>query len=190
MLGWAEGVAKPYFGLVASTRERRGKSSGSRERSILSRPRGSWQRAEGGTPIPGTGDALRRTSDALLRDIEALLQLEEEKRSIEPGDPKLVDLASRIELVAERVLASSTNQRAQTQLIHELTENGSPAAPEKPIEDTPRSMEAILAAWRQAERQLEAADPGSAEAREAELLVDQLREEYRRAHDEATRPDR
>jgi hypothetical protein len=51
-------------------------------------------------------------------------------------------------------------------------------------------MEAILAAWRQAERQLDAADPGSAEAREAELLVDQLREEYRRAHDEATRPDR
>jgi hypothetical protein len=140
--------------------------------------------------MPGTGDALRRTSDALLRDLGTLLELEEEKRSIEPGDPRLVDLAARIELIAKRVLASSTSERAQTQLINHLTETGSPAAPDGPIEDTPRSMEAILAAWRQAERQLDAADPGSAEATEARLLVDRLREEYRRAHEEATRNKR
>ncbi|HET9344057.1 MAG TPA: hypothetical protein VFO05_00020 [Candidatus Limnocylindrales bacterium] len=135
--------------------------------------------------MPGTGDALRRTSDALLRDLEALQQLEEEKRTIEPGDPRLVDLASRIELIAKRVLASSTSQRAQTQLINELTQAGSSAAPDAAIDDTPRSMEAILSAWRQAERQLDAAEPGSAEATEAQLLVDRLREEYRHAHDEA-----
>jgi hypothetical protein len=151
---------------------------------------GSNAASQGGTPMPGTGDALRRTSDALLRDIETLLQLEEEKRTIEPGDPRLVDLASRIEIVAKRVLTSSSSQRAQTEVIHELTESGSPAAPVTPIEDTPRSMEAILAAWRQAERQLDAAKPGSAEATEAELLVDQLRDEYRRAHDEAARNQR
>jgi hypothetical protein len=137
--------------------------------------------------MPGTGDALRRTSDELLRDLEALLQLEEEKRTIDPGDPRLVDLASRIEIIAKRVLDSSTSQRAQTQVIHELTESGSPAAPDTPIEDTPRSMEAILAAWRQAERQLDAAAPGSAEATEAESLIDQLRDEYRRAHEDALR---
>ena len=125
-----------------------------------------------------------------LRDLEALLQLEEEKRTIDPGDPRLVDLAQRIEVIAKRVLAGSTSQRAQTQAIHALTEAGSPAAPDTPIEDTPRSMEAILAAWRQAERQLDAAEPGSAEATEAEVLVDQLREEYRRAHDEALRSKR
>ena len=111
--------------------------------------------------MPGTGDALRRTSDSLLRDLEALLELEEEKRTIDPGDPRLVELASQIEQIAKRVLASSTSQRAQTQLIHALTEAGSPAAPDTPIENTPRSMEAILAAWRQAERQLDAAKPGS-----------------------------
>jgi hypothetical protein len=140
--------------------------------------------------MPGTGDALRRTSDTLLRDLETLLQLEEEKRTIDPGDPRLVDLASQIELVAKRVLASSTSQRAQTQVINELVDSGSSAAPDKAIEDTPRSMEAILAAWRQAERQLDVAEPGSAEATEAELLVDQLREEYRRAHEDATRHKR
>ncbi|MFL5726308.1 MAG: hypothetical protein ACJ765_04520 [Chloroflexota bacterium] len=69
-------------------------------------------------------------------------------------------------------------------MIHQLTESGSPAAPDATIDETPRSMEAILGAWRQAERQLDAAAPGSAEAKEAELLVERLREEYRRAHDE------
>jgi hypothetical protein len=140
--------------------------------------------------MPGTGDALRRTSDALLRDLETLIQLEEEKRTIAPGDPALVDLAARIELIAKRVLSSSTSQRAQTQLIQELAEAGSPAVPDGPIEETPRSIEAILAAWRQAERQLDSAEPGSAEAKEAELLVDRLREEYRHAHDDATHPRR
>jgi hypothetical protein len=140
--------------------------------------------------VPGTGDALRRTSDTLLRDLEALIQLENEKRTIEPGDPALVDLAARIELIAKRVLASSSSQRAQTQLIQELKETGSPAAPDAPIAETPRSMEAILAAWRQAERQLETAEPGSAEAREAEVLVDKLRQEYRHAHEEQARHQR
>jgi hypothetical protein len=137
--------------------------------------------------MPGTGDALRRTSDALLRDLEALVELEAEKRTIEPGDPRLVDLAARIEVIASRVLASSASQRAQTEVIHELAEAGSPAAPDATIEETPRSIEAILAAWRQAERQLDGADPGSAEATEAQLLVDRLREEYRRAHEDAAR---
>lgn len=137
--------------------------------------------------MPNTGDALRRTSDSLLRDLETLMQLEEEKRTVEPGDPRLVDLASQIEEIAGRVMASSTSQRVQTEVIQELTEAGSPAAPDAPIEDTPRSMEAILAAWREAERRLETADPGSAEELEAQLLVNRLRMEYKRAHDEGTR---
>ena len=88
-------------------------------------------------------------------------------------------------MIAKRVLASSTSQRAQTQVIDRLVETGSPDAPDAPIEQTPRSMEAILAAWRQAERQLDAAEPGSAEAKEAEVLIEGLRDEYRQAHDEA-----
>src|SRR6185369_10346074 len=154
---------------------------------MLAAHRGVAPARRGGTPMPGTGDALRRTSDTLLRDLEALLELEEEKRTIDPGDPRLVDLASQIEQIAARVLASSTSQRAQTQLIHALTEADSPAAPDATIEDTPRSMEAILAAWRQAERQLDAAEPESAEAEEAQILIARLRDEYRRAHDEANR---
>ena len=137
--------------------------------------------------MPGTGDALRRTSDQLLRDLETLVLLEEEKRGVEPGDPRLVDLAEQIEVIAQRVLISSSSQRQQTEVINDLAEAGSPAAPDASIDETPRSMEAILAAWREAERKLEGAEPGSAEALEAELVVERLREEYRHAHDEASR---
>ncbi|HEX5824042.1 MAG TPA: hypothetical protein VFY18_06230, partial [Candidatus Limnocylindrales bacterium] len=129
-----------------------------------------------------TGQALRETSDALLRDLDVLSTIEEEKRLLEPGDPRLVDLASRIEEIAQRVLVGSVRQRQLTKVIVAQVETGSPDAPEAPIEDTPRPMQAVLADWRAAERRAVAAAPGSAEAAEAEALVTRLRDEYRRAH--------
>ena len=112
--------------------------------------------------MPGTGDALRRTSDSMLRDIEALAAA----RGREAHDPIRATRAGRpgvrsIEIRSpSAMLASSTSQRAQTAVIHDA-HRGRLAGPRRtrPIEDTPRSMEAILAAWRQAERQLDAAGP-------------------------------
>jgi hypothetical protein len=135
-----------------------------------------------------TGQALRETSDALLRDLDVLSTIEEEKRSLEPGDPKLVQLASRIEEIAQRVLVGSVRQRQLTEVVVSQIETGSPEAPEAPIEDTPRPMQSILSDWREAERRFAAAAPDSAEAAEAEALVTRLRDEYRRAH-EAARED-
>jgi hypothetical protein len=132
-----------------------------------------------------TGQALRETSDALLRDLEILSTIEEEKRQLEPGDPRLVQLASRIEEIAQRVLVGSVRQRQLTEVVITQVEAGSPDAPEAPIEDTRRPMQAILADWRDAERQAAAAAPGSADAAEAEALVNRLRDEYRRAHEAA-----
>jgi hypothetical protein len=48
-------------------------------------------------------------------------------------------------------------------------------------------MQAILADWRAAERRLAVAARGSAEALEAEALVDAARDAYRRAYDAANR---
>ena len=132
-----------------------------------------------------TGHALRATSDALLRDLETLSSLEEEKRQVVPGDPRLVDLASQIEDIATRLLKTSTHERKLTEVIQTQREMGSPAAPMKPIEQTPRPISAVLSDWRDAERRFNASSPGSAARREAELLIDSLREEYRRAYDEA-----
>jgi hypothetical protein len=130
-----------------------------------------------------TGDALRATSDELLRDLEVLVALEDEKRSIAPGDPRLVELAERIESIASRILGSSTKQRELTEHINDLSNAGSSAAPDTTIDDTPRSIAEILSDWREAERRLAAAEPGSVDAAEAALQVDRLRADYRRAHD-------
>lgn len=130
-----------------------------------------------------TGDALRATSDELLRDLEVLSALEDEKRTIAPGDPRLVELAERIEEIAIRILGSTTRQRELTEQVNDLSNAGSAAAPETAIQDTPRSIPEILAVWREAERTLAAAEPGSVDAAEAGLQVQRLRSEYRQAHD-------
>jgi hypothetical protein len=134
-----------------------------------------------------TANALRETSDALLRDLDVLVTLEEEKRSIEPGDPRLVELAQRIDEIAQRVLSGAGRQRDLTTVANAQVAAGSPAAPETPIDDTPRPIQAILTEWRDAERRVAAAAPGSMDAAEAEALVDRLRSEYRAAQENARR---
>lgn len=134
-----------------------------------------------------TGNALRETSDALLRDIDVLVTIEEEKRSLEPGDPRLVALAARIEEIAHRVLDGTARQHDLTKVANAEVEAGSAHAPEAPIDETPRPISAVLAEWREAERRAAAAAPGSAEAAEANALVTTVRAEYRRALELASR---
>jgi hypothetical protein len=134
-----------------------------------------------------TAGALRATSDTLLRDLEVLASIEEEKRTIEPGDPRLVELAERVEEVARRVLVGSRRQRVLTETVNSQVEAGLPDAPTRSIEATPRAIAAILAEWRDAERRLAAAEPDSGAATEAEAIVERCRAEYRRAHDAAER---
>ena len=134
-----------------------------------------------------TGHALRQTSDALLRDLDVLATIEEEKRSLEPGDPRLVELAERIEEIARRILAGTSRQHDLTRIANRQVAVGSPAAPDGSIDAQPRAIQAILSEWRDAERRAMAAESGSADAAEANALVDRLREEYRRAHDAISR---
>jgi hypothetical protein len=132
-----------------------------------------------------TGQALRETSDALLRDLDVLSSIEDEKRSLKPGDPRLVELATRIEEIAGRVLFGSVRQRQLTEVAKDQVDTGSPGAPEAAIDETARPIQAILADWREAERTLAAAAPGSGEEAEARGLVIRLRDEYRQAHEAA-----
>lgn len=134
-----------------------------------------------------TGQALRETSDALLRDLDVLVAIEEEKRTLEPGDERLVELAGRIEEIAQRILSGSVRQHQLTQVVNAQVEAGSASAPETSIDDTSRPIQAVLAEWREAERRHLAAEPGSAEAAEADALVARLRDEYRRAHEALSR---
>jgi hypothetical protein len=129
---------------------------------------------------------LRTSSDALLDDLAMLAGLEQEKRSLSPGSPRLVALAEEIEQLAARVLGQSRRQRSLSETVSDLARAGRGTT--KPsIEETPREIHLILADWREAERQASEAAPGSEQAREAEAAIDRLRDEYRAAHEFARR---
>jgi hypothetical protein len=128
---------------------------------------------------------LRSTSDMLLLDLQALGDLEEQKRVTEHGDDRLVDLASRIEEIAQRVLAGSRRQRELTEALTDAAAAGD-IDPAGTIE-TIRSASLILADWRDAERAARDAAPGSREEATAESMVERFREEYRRAFESARR---
>jgi hypothetical protein len=128
---------------------------------------------------------LRATSDLLLLDLEALGDLEEQKRLLPHGDQKLVELAGRIEEVAQRVLTASRRQRELTEVVTGAAEAGT-TEPSATI-DSMRSVSAILAEWREAERAARDAPHGSSERADAEVMVDRLRDEYRRAFEAAQR---
>jgi hypothetical protein len=123
---------------------------------------------------------LRATSDELLRDLEALGVLEDEKRTLPLDDPRLVEIAERVEAIAARVLAATERQTVLSR-----------AAAEEPadhttIEDVRRPLAAILAEWREVERRAAAAPEGSAAAAEIEVLASRLRREYREAYGKRT----
>jgi hypothetical protein len=131
--------------------------------------------------MEATATDLRTTSDALMRDLEVLAAIEEEKRTLAPGDPRLVELAQRVEDVARRVLSSTVRQRQLTEAGKDQADAAAAGTPTASIDETPRAMADILTEWRAAERRAAAAEPGSAEAAEAGALADHHREEYRRA---------
>lgn len=123
-----------------------------------------------------------------MRDLEVLAAIEDEKRTLVAGDPRLVELAQRVEDVARRVLSSTVRQRKLTEVGSAQAEAAAPGTPVSSIDETPRPIADILAEWRAAERRAAAAEPGSAEAAEAGALADHHREEYRRALAEREAP--
>lgn len=127
---------------------------------------------------------LRASSDALLDDLALLAGLEQEKRTLSPESPRLVSLAEEIERLAARVLGQSRRQRSLSEVITDQASDGT-GKPPPSIEATPREIHLILADWRDAERRMAEATPGSRPALDAEAEVDRLREEYRAAHEYA-----
>ncbi len=131
--------------------------------------------------MPDTPDTVRATSDALLRVLEDLGALEDEKQSIPLRDPRLVERAGRIDNVSRRVLAlGAPGERGVEGAPREPTDGEIP-----PVDDAHRSIQVILAEWRDAERRSAGAAPGSVEAIAAEARVERAREAYGRAYDSA-----
>jgi hypothetical protein len=129
----------------------------------------------------------RAPSDGLVRDLDVLSAIEEQKRALEPGDPQLEALSERLDAVATRLLDASSPERRLGEAGNTAVESGFEATPPASIDETPRPIPDILAEWRAAERRLQAAEQGSADAVEAQALSDHLRQEYRLAYEKHRR---
>jgi len=132
---------------------------------------------------------LHATSDAVLATLDRLRTLELEKRDLPVGSPRLVELAKEIELLATTVLGASN---AQVDLAKAATAGADagtidPGTTINEMGDPPRHVQTVLAEWRDAERQLGEALPGTPEAARLRAEIEVLREEYRRAHDAVVR---
>jgi len=143
--------------------------------------------------------ALRATSDALLADISRLADLERAKRHLVPGDARLVEVSTEIELIADRVLQRTAEERSLTEDAHAMVEMGVERAPEQSIEETDpsrppqaspaappvvnrRSIQVILDEWREAERRAGESLPGSPAGELARAEAEHLKNEYHRAY--------
>jgi hypothetical protein len=127
---------------------------------------------------------LRDTSDSLLRALDQMNDLEVEKRAVPTGSTHFVDLARRIEDLAVEVLRRTERQATlaeDTKARHDA--GGGLGRPVEEISGKAREMSQILSEWRNAERALAVANPGSPDASVAAANVRRLREEYRLAHE-------
>ena len=127
-------------------------------------------------------EKLRATSDGMLRVLDQLRALEEEKRTAPPGTPRFRSLTQEIERLASGIFSHA---RRQTE-IGAMTAEANDAVGQQPTpieEIPPRDMATILAEWRDAERRLADATPGTPEAIKAHVDAQRLRAEYRAAHE-------
>jgi len=124
---------------------------------------------------------LRFTSDEMLRALERLRVLESRKRKLEPGTEDFRMLAEEVQSLAASVFDKTRDQLQLADESVELRDRELIAAP--PIDEIPvyREVHLILADWRDAERRVAEASPGSAAASDAEADVQRFRQEYRGA---------
>ena len=123
---------------------------------------------------------LKTASDSLLATLDELYALENTKREMTPGSREFLELAGRIERLAQSVL---TETRRQEAFAHRAEQTrGTRDEVDRPLEDVPpRPIHAILAEWREAERLQAETAHGSPEYDRLQADIRRLRREYRRA---------
>jgi hypothetical protein len=120
---------------------------------------------------------LRTTSDSFLSRLSKLGELESLKRTLTPGTPEMIRVSLEVENLSREVLRVAMRQSELAEAARKQD-----SATVRPIAVIPpRDMTVILADWREAERGLGGATPGTAEWEAALADVERLRDEYRRA---------
>jgi hypothetical protein len=122
---------------------------------------------------------LRAASDGIMAMIESLRAIESTKRQHHPGSPEFLWYAERVEELSQAILGLSTREREAAERA-----DAEPGVSPTTVEETPPpSIAQLLERWREAERALAGAEPGSPNARTARDECDRARNLYRRAID-------
>jgi len=128
---------------------------------------------------------LRSASDAILVLLAEVEQLELHKRGVRPADPRFSELAKNVRDTASALADFAREEEAWA---GEATsaDGGLPK-----IADSPAAapLGEILSRWRQIERQLAEATPGSVEAETLFEAFQEVRTEYMDAFKARNRPD-
>jgi hypothetical protein len=121
---------------------------------------------------------FKATSDQMLDLIDRLRTVEQAKQTVGYGSAEFVELATEAEKLSRLAFRWSGLQlqmaEAATSAVARGEVSGAPAS-----EVSPRPLDRILAAWREAQLRFEISRPGSAEAAAAADAIERLREEYR-----------
>jgi hypothetical protein len=128
-------------------------------------------------------EELRRRSDQILETIAKLTNLEVDKREAQPGTGAFVDTARSVRELVQTLLHLAGDEQRLAERLQRLRQAAHGAVPERPIARVSgaRSIQVVLAEWREAERRLIQAEVASDAERDAQADAARLREEYRRA---------
>ncbi len=123
-----------------------------------------------------SSEILRGASDGLLIAIREVDARERQKRGVMPGDPAFGPLAREVRLAAEAVLELARDEEDRARGT-----SGRDAGTGLPTinDSSPRpSLAAILEEWREIERRLDEAEPGSPAAALLMEVFVQVRDRY------------
>jgi hypothetical protein len=135
--------------------------------------------------IQNDGELLRATSDRLIVAINEVGAKERQKRGVRPADPRFPELARDVRIAAQAVLQFARLEEAAA----------AETAAEPDVETLPainkippgRELALHLERWRAVEQALDAADPGSPEAKRLLGEFQRLRDQYNHAVEDKLR---
>jgi hypothetical protein len=137
--------------------------------------------------MPPSPDAieehLRSASDAILLLVGEVEQLERHKRGVAPGDARFDELAAAVKEAAISLAEFSKAELDWGRDADGLKQHVAPIE----HSTSPQNLSAILGRWRQIERQLNEAEPGSPEAQALFEAFERVRDEYMTAFAARTR---
>ena len=117
---------------------------------------------------------LRAASDAILLLLTEAGQLERHKRRIPPGEARFDEIARSVRVVAQALADFTTFEE---QWATTATSDRTDIEAIEGSDNTP-ALATILERWRAIERQLDDAEPGSAEAVNLFAEFERVRDEY------------